>query len=384
MEQFFTFDAVQSGAILLILLVIGDYISKKLRGRIPAVLVAGLIFMLISWTGALPGNLMESGGFSGLVTIGTSLIIVNLGASMSIRTFIANWKVAALAMSTYILVSLAVVGALSLFLGFNTAAGALPGGAMTAMIIQQRGAEIGCDDAVVLSVLYFSTKTIIATILANRHIRREAKRLLSLPADQQGASQSPSPVAKPLPLFDRSGYGNLCKLYLVSWLASRAAALTGVNVYLLCMIFGVLGAQVGFVDKRTLGGSGAEKFFMFLMMANIVSGFGKATPSMLTQMVVPLVTAYVIEIAVLYIVPTLLGKLLGFSRDMALALGTNVMMGFPLNMMISTEIAESMTEDPEERKYLGDQIASKMVIAGLSTTTSLAVFAAALVAGWMG
>ena len=383
MEQFLAFDAVQSGAVLLTLLVIGDFVSKKLRGRIPAVLVAGLAFMLISWTGALPTSLMESGGFSGLVTIATSLIIVNLGASMSIKTFIANWKVAALAMCTYLAVSVTVVGTLSLFLGFNTAAGTLPGGAMTAMIIQQRGAEIGCDDAVVLSVLYFSTKTIIATILANRHIRREAARLLSLPADQQGASQSPAPVAKELKLFDRSGYGNLCKLYLVAWLASRAATLTGVNVYLLCMIFGVLGAQAGFVDKQTLGGSGAEKFFMFLMMANIVSGFGKATPSMLTQMVVPLVVAYVLEIAMLYIVPPLLGRVLGFTRDMSVALGTNVMMGFPLNMMISTEIAENLTEDPEQRKYLGDQIASKMVIAGLSTTTSLAVFAAALVAGWM-
>ena len=383
MEQFLAFDAVQSGAVLLILLVIGDFVSKKLRGRIPAVLVAGLIFMLISWTGALPVSLMESGGFSGLVAIATSLIIVNLGASMSIKTFIANWKVAALAMCTYLVVSVTVVGTLSLFLGFNTAAGTLPGGAMTAMIIQQRGTEIGCDDAVVLSVLYFSTKTIIATILANRHIRREAARLLSLPADQQGASQSPAPVAKELKLFDRSGYGNLCKLYLVAWLASRAATLTGINVYLLCMIFGVLSAQAGFVDKRTLGGSGAEKFFMFLMMANIVSGFGKATPAMLTQMVVPLAVAYVLESAVLYVVPPLLGRALGFTRDMSVALGTNVMMGFPLNMMISTEIAENLTEDPEKRKYLGDQIASKMVIAGLSTTTSLAVFAAALVAGWM-
>lgn len=384
METFFAFDAAQSGALLLILMVIGDFISKKLKGKIPAVLVAGLIFMFISWTGVLPGNLMESGGFSGLVAIGTSLIIVNLGASMSIRTFVANWRVAALAMCTYIGASVAVVGALSLFMGFNVAAGALPGGAMTAMIIQQRAAEIGCDDGVVLSVLYFSTKTIIATILANHHVRREAERLLALPADRQGAEQTQSPVARPIPLFDRSGYGCLCKLYLVAWVASRVATLTGINVYLLCMIFGVLGAQVGFVDKQTLGGSGAEKFFMFLMMTNIVAGFGKATPAMLTQMVVPLAVAYTLEIAVLYIVPLLLGKALGFSRHMALALGTNVMMGFPLNMMISTEIAENLTEDPEQRKYLGDRIASKMVIAGLSTTTSLAVFAAALVASWMG
>lgn len=384
MNTLFAFDAVQSGAFLLLLLVAGDFVSKKLRGRIPAVLVAGLSFMFISWTGVLPANLLENGGFSGLVATGTCLIIANLGASMSLKTFAANWKVVALAMTTYLCAAVGVVGLLSLFLGFDVAAGVLPGGATTAMVIQQRGVEIGCDDTVVLSVLYFSTKTIFATILANRHVRREAARLLSLPADQQAAEQAAAPVAKACGLFDRSGYGNLCKLYLLAWIASRVAGITGINVYLLCMVFGVLGAQVGFVDKRTLVGSGAEKFFMFLMMANIVSGFGKATPAMLTQMVLPLAVGYLAEIALLYIIPPMLGKLLGFSRDMSISLGTNIMMGFPLNMMISTEIAENLTEDPEQRKYLGNQIASKMVIAGLSTTTSLAVFAAGLVASWMG
>lgn len=384
MAQIISFDTFQSGAVLLLLLVVGDFFSKKLKGRVPAMLIAGLIYMLISWTGILPGNLMQTGAFSGLVSIGTALIIVNLGASMSIKTFVANWKVAALAMSTYICASVAVVGVLSLLLGFNTAVGALPGGAMTAMVIQQRATELGYDDAVVLSVLYFSTKTIIATIIANHHIRKESRRLLGLPREQQGAEQAQAPVAKKNPFFDRSNYGNLCKLYLVAWLASRVEMITGINVYLLCMIFGVLAAQVGFVDKHTMGGSGAERFFMFLMMANIVAGFGKATPSMFTRMLLPLVVAYTIDIAVVYIVPLLLGKALGFSRDMSIALGSNVMMGFPLNMMISTEVAEAMTEDAEERKYLSEQIAAKMVIAGLSTTTSLAVFAAALVAGWMG
>ena len=121
------------------------------------------------------------------------------------------------------------------------------------------------------------------------------------------------------------------------------------------------------------------------MMAKVMCGFGEATPAMLAQMVVPLIAAFALEVVViLYIVPPVLGKLLGFSRDMSVALGSNIMMGFPLNMMISSEIAENLTEDPEERKYLSEQIAAKMVIAGLSTTTSLAVFTGSLLVGFMG
>ena len=63
MSGILTFDTFQAGAVLLVFMVAGDWLAKKLKGRLPSVLIAGLLFMLVSWTGVLPENLMELGGF---------------------------------------------------------------------------------------------------------------------------------------------------------------------------------------------------------------------------------------------------------------------------------------------------------------------------------
>ena len=380
MSGLFTFDSIQSGALLLVFLAAGEQLSKKLRGRLPAVLLAGLMFMAVSWTGAVPADLMASSGFSALVTLATGLIIVSMGASMSLRTFAENWRVVALAVCTYLTQAGAILLVLSLLWGFDLALGGLPGGSMTALIIQQRAAELGHDDTIVLSVLFFSTQAIVGSLLAGHHVRRESARLLALP--RRGQASAPEEQGRKA--AGQSSYGALCRLYLTVWTASRVGELIGVNLFILCLLFGVLGAHVGFLDKETMKRSGAESFLFFLMMANIVAGFARATPAMFAQMLLPVALVFALEVGATYLVSPLLGRLLGFSRDMSVALGSNIMMGFPLNMMLSGEIAESLTEDAEDRAYLRREVAAKMVIAGLSTTTSLAVFAGGVLVNYMG
>ena len=97
MSGILTFDTFQAGAVLLVFMVAGDWLAKKLKGRLPSVLIAGLLFMLVSWTGVLPENLKELGGCSSLTSVATALIITGMGASMSLRTFAANWRVVVLA-----------------------------------------------------------------------------------------------------------------------------------------------------------------------------------------------------------------------------------------------------------------------------------------------
>ena len=384
MSGILTFDTFQAGAVLLVFMVAGDWLAKKLKGRLPSVLIAGLFFMLVSWTGVFPENLMELGGFSSLTSVATALIITGMGASMSLRTFAANWRVVVLAVCSYLCQAGAILGILSCFMGFDTAVGALPGGSMTALIIQQRAAELGYDDTIVLSVLFFSTQAIVGSLLAGHYVRRESRRLLALPRTEDRRKEEEKPVAKALAFFDGSNYGNLCKLYILAWVSSKIGALIGVNSYILCLFLGVLGAAAGFVDQETIKRTGMENFLYFVMMGNIVAGFGRAAPEVFARMVLPVAAVFAIEVGVTCLFSPLLGKMLGFTREMSVALGSNIMMGFPLNMMLSTEIAQSLTDSEEERAYLSTEVASKMVIAGLSTTTSLAVFAGGLLANCMG
>ncbi len=374
MAEFFTFDTVQAGLFFLLLLLVGDFLSRKTNGRLPAILFSGLLFMLISWTGILPDGLLETAGIADLSAIGTGMIIVGMGASMSVRTFLDNWRVVVLAISVYFLQLAAVLGLLGSLYDLNLALGAIPGGSMTALIIQQRATALGYDDTVVLSVLFFSTQGLIACFISGRYVRKESARLLkNRQAGAEGARITELPPARRDAFFSPSNFGNLAKAYLIVWLASRLAGLIGLNQFVLCLVLGVLSAQLGFLDKDLMRGTGSEVFFNFVLLSTVISGFAKATPAMFAQMLVPLLLALTADSLVILLLAPLIGKPLGFSRDMAISLGSNVMMGFPLNMMISNGVAESLTEDPEEREFLRGQIATRMVIAGLSTTTTVAV-----------
>ena len=63
---------------------------------------------------------------------------------------------------------------------------------------------------------------------------------------------------------------------------------------------------------------------------------------------------------------------------MSVALGFNIMIGFPPNMIISQDIIRYLTDDPATQERLMEQIGNRMVIAGFTSTTFLANFMSGL------
>ena len=389
MEAFFSFDTLGCWLFLLLLLVLGDCLAGFTRGRVPAILIAGLFFMLISWTGILPDSMAETAGIAPFSSLCTGLLIAGLGASMKIRTLLQQWKVVVLAVLVYLCQTAVILLLLTLLYDWNLALGAVPGGSMTALMIQSRAAELGHDKTIVLSVLFFSTQGFIAATLAGIFVRRESRRLL---AAREGHEMAPLFAEKQedgaaqgtrKDFFSFSPYGNLCKLLLIVWLSDRVGTTLGINSYILCLLMGMAAAGLRFVTPDTVDQSGAKTFLYYVLMASIMTGYGRATPALFRQMLIPLLLVLSIETLIVLLVSPALGQRLGFSRDMGICLGANIMMGFPLNMIIAEGIAADLTEKPEERAYLKASLALPMVIAGLSTTTTLAVLAGGILSGLM-
>ena len=117
---------------------------------------------------------------------------------------------------------------------------------------------------------------------------------------------------------------------------------------------------------------------MFILMSVVLSGFSSSTPQMLGRMLLPLVCVLALDCLSLTLASLLLGRLLGFSRWMSVALGFNIMIGFPPNMIISQDIINYLTEDADTRAALMEQIGNRMVIAGFTSTTFLANMMAGL------
>ena len=131
------FDVLQSGLVILLLLALGDVLTHFTRGAVPAVLFAGLAYMLCCWAGVLPGDLLESSGLGELPAAVMMMVIVNMGASMDISKFVSNWRVALLAALVFAGQLLALFSVVGGIYGVNTAIGGLPGGMAAALLVMR-------------------------------------------------------------------------------------------------------------------------------------------------------------------------------------------------------------------------------------------------------
>ena len=380
------FDVLQSGLVLLLLLALGEGLSRLCRGAAPAALFAGVCFAVCCWTGLLPGDLGARAGFSALTSAAMMLVVVNMGASMDLAAFAANWRVVVLSASVFVCQVGALFLAVGGLCGVNTAVGGLPGGMATALIVQERARSLGYDQIIVLSVLLLTTQALVGCPLATLFIRREAERLEALPPAPE-AEEGPGPGEgrrKPFrPLGESLPYGALLRLYAAAWLAARLEGLTGVCRYILCLLLGVGLSCLGLLKRNELEAAQSSGFAFFLLMCAVISSFASATPEMFAQMLPPLLLLLAVEAASVLLAAVVLGPRLGLSRPMSAAIGMNIMIGFPMNMLISQEVTERLTPDPRRREALMEAISPKMVIGGMVSTTVLAVAAAGLLSGLM-
>ncbi len=378
------FDVLQSGLVILLLLALGDVLTHFTRGAVPAVLFAGLVYMLCCWAGVLPENLLESSGLGELPAAVMMMVIVNMGASMDISKFVSNWRVVLLAVLAFVGQLLALFAVVGGIYGINTAVGGLPGGMAAALIVQERARALDYEQIITLSVLIMTTQALAGGPVATLCIKKEAARLLSsgetLPEKCDDAETKPHDDG-------RHGftlqYGALLKLYAVSWIASRLGMLTGLPRYVLCLLLGVLLSNLGILGKNELSASKSEGFVFFLLMAVVLAGFSTTTPQMFTQMLPPLLLILMTDLVTITLLAALIGRMLGFSAYMGIALGMNIMIGFPINILISQDVIYRLVVDERKRELLMSEIGERMVICGLVSVTFLSTTAASFLVALM-
>ena len=419
----FTFDLIQCGLLVLCLMVAGEAVSHKLKAIIPSILASAVLFVVLLWSGILPKNLIEDSGLMHLTSIAMMFTIIGMGASLNLRELLDNWRVVALAAISYfgqVIILLLVTNTL---FGRNTAIGALPGGAAVALIIQERASALGLDQIVVLSVLLVAVQGLVACPIVSWMLRREvmqmqergiftqkhsaagnsvdrgqsqdvrSKKRVSKMFSQDAATKSSHPQCSHgplhiphLPTLDsrthQSPYWSLLRFYVAAWASSRLELYTGISRYVYCLLLGVLFTQIGFLASDEMQKSKSQGLLSLMMMITVLNGFSGLTPQMFADLLGPLICILLTDIISIFVMSFFFGRLLKFSRQMSFALCLNVMIGFPLNLMLAQDIIEFLAKDEEEKKILNQQIASKMVIGGFTSMTFLSTVGAGLMVNY--
>jgi hypothetical protein len=364
--------------IFILALAIGEVISTATKARIPSLLVAMVIMMVGFWVG-LPKDLVAKTGLPALAAISTPMMVAHMGTLMSLKKVAQQWKALVIGAAALVGIGVLLLTVYSSIYGLPIAVAAacpISGGIVASQIAMEAMKTVGKPELSVLVLLFLVLQGLIGMPLAANLLKRDVKKnwdkIMSTKATSASAQAVPEKKLIPaLPKEYSNPFVQLVKLAFIAWLASLVAGLTGgvVNVSVVAIVFGLLAYFLGFLEEDILTKAGAFTFFILLLLASVLGSMNLATPQLIVSFIGPIVVGFFFGVLGIVVMSWLVGKLIGVSAGMAIAIGSTALYGFPGNYIIVQEIAKSMSHNEEERKALVDYLLPPMIVGGYATVT---------------
>ena len=386
-------------SVVLIVLALGDIISTKTKAFIPSVFVAALLFLFGFWT-FFPADIVALAGFQmPVVYLSMYLLITHMGTMLTLRELASQWRTITVALVGIIgIVALTMTAGAALF-GFQTALVATPpltGGIVAAIVMSEAATKAGFDNLAVLAIITYVMQGFVGYPLTAIMLKKEGTRLLSgyrsgdikfVKKEEKVDEPKRKKLIPATPEAYQTTYVTLMKLGLTAWAAVAFAAFLkpfiDISPYVMCLFFGVISQELGFVEQRPLNLSGSFGFLITGLMAFVFAGLARATPAMLAEIVLPLVGIIVLGVSGMAVLSMVLGKRLGYTKEMSFAIALTALYGFPPNYILTEEASKALAETTEEREFLMNEMLPKMLVGGFTTVTIVSVIIAGVFVNYL-
>lgn len=386
--KFFTLtNPVDIGTGLLMVVVlayaIGDYVSNKTNAVFCMIFVTGFIFLFAFWLG-LPTTIFKVAGLDPFFGFVMPFIIVHMGTLMKARSLMNEWKTVTVAFLGLVGLSFGLYYVAGPMIGnimALTAAGPISGGIVATYIVREAADAKGLVELGVFAALLLVIQNFVGLPVASWCLKVEGRRLLGVfKAGENKPETEVKKIDPEVPAFRlfpatpkdlQTPFILMFKVFLVATLAVWVAQITGgvVHKLVLALIFGIIAYEIGFLEHDVFTKANSSGYAMFFCLIPVWAGLTAATPEMVKSLIWPTVLCFGITLVALAITSFVLGKILGYSWFIAMAISTTCLYGFPATYILSNEVSNTITKDDAERKYVLSQILPKMLIGGFTTVT---------------
>ena len=328
--------------VLAVVYYIGEFVGTKTKAWIPSVFVIASLFLFGYWT-FFPKDIVALAGMGAPLggTLVIMLCITHMGTIISIRQLLDQWKIICITLA-----GLAGMVALCWFVCIPLVGRAY----VIAGLPPLTGGIVA-----VLAIAMYAVQGFFGYPLTAVCLKLEGRRLLKKyrsgevqvnkneKVDTVVGNMATGDVLKyrifpEIPAKYSSTALILAKLMFSAYLASLAAKLTGINMAVLALLFGIVFTELGFLEKDALHKAGSYGFLMYVLMIFVFAGLKDAT-----------------SLTALY--------------------------GFPPNYILTEESVKALAETPEEHQYLLDAMLPQMIVGGFVTVTITSVIIAGIFIG---
>lgn len=389
------FNAIQCFLIVMGFLLIGEIVSNKTKAYIPSVFVSAVLFMIGFWT-FVPKDVVSQASFGpNFVAVCMSLLLVHLGTLMSLSKLIEQWKAVVVAVCGICGIILLTMTIGRLFFDWHIVVAATPpltGGIVAALLMSEGLKAKGIMNLAALPIAMFITHSFFGYPLTSWCLKREGRRLIENfrknGPDEKALGESREVSAEgqkkklipPLTEEYKTTSMILFKVMIVAILASWVSNLMhgAINQYVICLVFGVIFCEIGFLEERALIQAGVFGWLISGLLAYVFSGLSAVTPQQLLKIIIPIVVLIILGIMGMFLMSMLVGRFLGFTKEMGFACALTALFGFPADYIITHEVCKSVSGNEEERLYLVDILLPRMLVGGFATVSIASVIIASI------
>ncbi|MEW9096611.1 MAG: hypothetical protein AB2417_16140 [Clostridiaceae bacterium] len=392
-------DGILAFTVLFIIFGVGDFISSKTKAICSTMFVSSTILLIGFWVG-LPKTIFNDSILLPLGSIVIAILITHMGTLMSIKELKEQWKTVVIAIGAIAGIAVFVYFAGTPILGREYSVAAAPpiaGGVVAGIMMGEVAKAKGLETIMVFTTLLVVVQGFFGYPIASICLSKEAKRIsnklkngeyeeLNISKNEAASTKereekkSKYKIFPELPKELQTSSILLAKLGLATFLSFKLAALTNgvVNQYVMCLIMGVVLKEIGFLEGDILTKSNSFGIAMGSILTVIFANLVNATPEMVGKLLWPLVVSLTLGTIGIALASIPLGKYLGISKEMSLAIGITALFGFPGTFIISQEVANAEGKTEEEKQFILNEILPKMLIAGFVTVTIASVVLAGI------
>lgn len=362
---------------------LGDFVANKTRAICSMIFVTAIFFLLAFWMG-LPQDIFKTTMVGPYSLIVMPFILVHMGTLMKVKELINEWKTVVIALLGLVGLSIGLYflgGPILGKINALTAAGPISGGIVSTIIVRDAAEAKGLKELVVFASLLLALQGFVGIPIASYCLKREGKRLGDVFRRQGGAqakvaagSDPEVPMVRLFPATPKplqTTFILMFKIFLVGYLAIWFAQLTGgvVHKLVMALIFGIIFYETGFLEYNIMTKANVAGYALFFSLVPVWTGLPYATPSMVWGLAFPIAVSFGITLVSLMVISFLLGKALGYSWGLSMAISVTCMIGFPGTYIVSDEVSTATSNTPEEKEFIMNSILPKMLVGGFTTVT---------------
>lgn len=393
-------NGVLALTVICIVFAVGDFVSSRTKAIVSMLFTSSVIIMVGFWMG-LPKTIFDDAALLKIGSILIGFLIAHMGTLMGISELKKQWKTVIIALGAVVGIGIFLFAVGPMVVGKEYAVASAPpiaGGVVAAIIMGEAAKAKGLETIVVFTTILVVMQGFFGYPIASVMLKKEAERVKALfkngqlgeagAAEEIAAASEQKAKAKlipPLPKDLQTPYILMAKLGIVVLISIKLAALMNgvINQYVVCLLVGIAFREIGFLEDSIMSKANAFGMGMISLMAIVFGNLVQATPQMLMTLLWPLAACLVLGVIGIVLSSFALGKALGYSREMAIAIGTSALFGFPGTFVISNEVANAVGESEEEKQAILGEILPKMLVAGFITVTISSVILAGFMAKLM-